>query len=493
MDVLERVFQIYGTRMYNMRFLLIPAGGYSQRLPNLSVLGKLFSPLPFKENGYQMLDLILATYLPFLTSMPPGVFLASSDAIISYSLDDNDSWSFKTGGFTALAHPSPVVVGTTHGVYVLPNNVGTHGSSFMSECLRVLQKPTVKEMEENGAIVRSFSNSGEEEDTVFSDSAFFFDHTITKKLIKFYQSNKPLKCEISSYGDFLQPLGHLASPSYIVNYTDNEHQASLQSALYAQLHGTPLSVMVLKNSNFHHLGTMQEYVDSLCGGNKFSEDFPIAKFSFVSLSTNFLAPTFVDGTIIHSVIHSWSVIPESSVVEYCDIHIAMDVGSNCIISNVQVDGFPIQRVPHKVPDNTMLHTVILKEGFVTVAFGLADDIKKSHPVEDYLEVEYFGKKLGNFIKMMDPIFDTSVTRVSLWTAKLFRVCSTPEDSFKRTLEMVLCVDECIPNHSNFTLDRSRGKWVSMAQILLLLKDTQAMVKYQKKLFDKINKQKEIQC
>lgn len=329
---------------------------------------------------------------------------------------------------------------------------------------------------------------GDEEDTIFSDSAFFFDHTITKKLIKFYRSHQPLKCEISSYGDFLQPLGHLASPSYIVDHTTNESQAQLQSALYTQLHGTPLSILVLKYSNFHHLGTMEEYVDSLCGRNNFSKDFPVVKCSFSGLSSNFVVPSCIDGTIIHSVIHPLSVVPESSVVEYCDINIAVDVGSNCIISNVHVHGFPIERMPYRIPDNTLLHTVLLKEGFVTVAFGLTDDIKKSHSVEEYLEVEYFGKKLGNFVKMKDPIFNPSLKKVSLWTAKLFPVCSTPKESFKRTLEIVLCVDECIPNHSNFALDRSHGKWVSMADILLLLKDTQAMVIYQNRLFGKIYRQ-----
>lgn len=89
MFVLDQLFQIYGNTLLDMKILLIPAGGYSQRLPNFTTLGKLFCPLPFGETNYQMLDLILATYLPFLTNMQPGVLLASSDAIISYSLSTN--------------------------------------------------------------------------------------------------------------------------------------------------------------------------------------------------------------------------------------------------------------------------------------------------------------------------------------------------------------------------------------------------------------------
>ena len=46
-------------------------------------LAPLSSPLPIVSSGppYQMLDLKLALYLPFLNAMEPGVFIAASDTI----------------------------------------------------------------------------------------------------------------------------------------------------------------------------------------------------------------------------------------------------------------------------------------------------------------------------------------------------------------------------------------------------------------------------
>ena len=89
-----------------MKVLILHAGGYSKRLPSHSCSGKIFrcprqtrtqvrlkremaymqplsSPLPIESSGppYQMLDLKLALYLPFLNVMEPGVFIAASDTI----------------------------------------------------------------------------------------------------------------------------------------------------------------------------------------------------------------------------------------------------------------------------------------------------------------------------------------------------------------------------------------------------------------------------
>ena len=49
----------------------------------MAYMQPLSSPLPIVSSGppYQMLDLKLALYLPFLNVMEPGVFIAASDTI----------------------------------------------------------------------------------------------------------------------------------------------------------------------------------------------------------------------------------------------------------------------------------------------------------------------------------------------------------------------------------------------------------------------------
>ncbi|KFM76164.1 Fucose-1-phosphate guanylyltransferase, partial [Stegodyphus mimosarum] len=322
------------------------------------------------------------------------------------------------------------------------------------------------------------------QDVIFSDSAFFFDSSVISKLLNFYKSHKPLKCELSSYGDFLQPLGLAASPSYIVEKITSEDLASTRSALYRTLYGLKLSILVLKNSNFHHLGTMKEYIDSLSCKNKFSEMFPISRFSVSAVSVNNIVPLYIEGTVMHSIIHPLSLVPESAVIECCDINIAVDIGQNCIISNVQLHGVFVQRLSFQIPENTLMHTVSVMGGYVCIACAISDDIKKTFKWKDYIEIKIFGKKLKQFIRPDDSIFSSDCSKPALWNAKLFPLCKTADEAFKKTLEIIVRIKEEEMFNLCFMPDDKVLKWVSMSDVLSL-KDTENVLKYQKELYEKI--------
>lgn len=74
------------------------------------------------------------------------------DRYCCFSDDCITEWNFKNDGFTALAHPSPLSVGVTHGVYVLPKDMEFSATTTTS-CLEVLQKPSLETMREKGAVV----------------------------------------------------------------------------------------------------------------------------------------------------------------------------------------------------------------------------------------------------------------------------------------------------------------------------------------------------
>jgi fucose-1-phosphate guanylyltransferase len=84
LHVLKELERQHPGKLDTWRVLLIHAGGFSKRLPSHSCAGKIFSPLPIRTAGgapFQMLDLKLALYLPFLAAMEPGVFVTASDDI----------------------------------------------------------------------------------------------------------------------------------------------------------------------------------------------------------------------------------------------------------------------------------------------------------------------------------------------------------------------------------------------------------------------------
>ena len=120
MYVLSKLKTTYGEAVKRWRILLLHAGGHSQRLPSATVLGKLFTPIPMgTEEMWQLFDMKLASYLPLLPRMRPGIFHAASDTIELFALEPADDWSLDREGVTALAHPSSLDIGTQHGVFVL--------------------------------------------------------------------------------------------------------------------------------------------------------------------------------------------------------------------------------------------------------------------------------------------------------------------------------------------------------------------------------------
>ena len=73
------------------------SGDQLSNLHRTNVQHTFFSPLPIVSSGppYQMLDLKLALYLPFLKAMEPGVFIAASDTIEVFDTKSLSSISIK--------------------------------------------------------------------------------------------------------------------------------------------------------------------------------------------------------------------------------------------------------------------------------------------------------------------------------------------------------------------------------------------------------------
>ena len=201
---------------------------------------------------YDLLDIKLALYSLFPARMPNGgVFLCSSDTIELFgeSIDDHD-WMLD-GDFVAIAHPSSVNIGTQHGVYVLDSNK-------FDQCVCVLQKPTIDQMEQYQAIDRRNHN-----EIVYTDSLYYFNLNVAQRLADVYHHEPNIRCEIDCYGDFMSPLGSspLARPE---GDTENNQSIRLKQKIYDKLLGSDLKVIILHQSSFNHTGTNDEYLDICC-------------------------------------------------------------------------------------------------------------------------------------------------------------------------------------------------------------------------------------
>lgn len=463
-------------------FLLHP-GGFSQRLPIASALGKIFAAVPLGDPLYQMLEIKLALFVDFPSRMKPGVLVSAADCLELCCVTEDDGALFDKPGFTALAHPSPLITGTTHGVFVLDPSKRTDLEMEKVGCLRFLHKPRIAEMRANGA-VHSDCLSLPDTEFVYTDSSFYFDFQTSRSLLNLLKELEPLTCEIDAYGDFLQALG----PNATIDYTDNtsnvtKEETSLvqtRKRIFHHLTGTPLNVLVLNNSKFYHIGTTSEYL--LC----FTEDV-VLRSELGLLSSAFSLPVKENpdedsvGVVMHSVLHPSCTVGARSVVEYSRLEAGVCIGQGSVISSCWVsEGL-------SVPGGILAHSLCVnykqRPRFLTVIFGIDDDLKfRSEAPRE--ELKLFGRSLAECLSHWElgdetVRFSGDEPRWSLWEARLFPVCSDHQSSFSMSLAMLRSV------LSGTTFRLPRDTTLMSIHEALQSKNLEEMLKFRKGLYDEI--------
>ncbi|KAK2543240.1 Fpgt, partial [Columba livia] len=481
LHVLQCLEDLYGDKWTSFVVLLIHSGGYSQRLPNASALGKIFTALPFGDPVYQMLELKLAMYIDFPAHMKPGVLVTCSDDIELYSTGAAETVTFDRPGFTALAHPSDLTVGTTHGVFVLDLRgfTGKGGLEYAS-CRQFLHKPDVGTMRERGAVCTR-GNS----ECVYTDSIFYMDHSIAKQLLMFYKQMGTVCCEIDAYGDFLQALGPGATPDYTKSTGnvagEGSQLAEVRQKLYSLLKGAALNVIVLNNSKFYHIGTTQEYLFHFTSDSKLRFELDLLPVAF-SISCGEPGTLGQSVSVIQSVAQPGCCLGPGSIVEYSRIGPEVSVGSGCIISGSQIDW------KADVPSHCFLTSLSVKISsqvqYVSMVFGVEDDLKRTVDLlSDVHLLRFCGASLAQCLhlwglQVSEQLFSSGSSRLGLWTARIFPVCSTLSESARMSLKMLNSVQQM----SAFALN---GFTLLSVEEMLAYKDVGDMLEFRKQIYDEI--------
>lgn len=468
-------------------------GGFSQRLPSASALGKIFTPMPLGDPLYQMLELKLAMYVEFPLQMKPGILVTCADDIEIYSTGEDDSVRFDKPGFTALAHPSPLSIGTTHGVFLLD----LHENSTYSEmesitCLRFLHKPSIDKMRASGAVCRRQGNCFlfSDNEFVYTDSTYYVDFNTAKSLLNLLKELEPLDCEIDAYGDFLQALGSQATIDYTsntANVTKEEHNlVEVRQKIFHLLKCTPLNVILLNNSRFYHLGTTSEYLFHFTEDDVLRSELGFLSSAF-SIHENETTEGSSGSCVMYSVLDPGCSVGAGSVVEYSRLGAGVSVGRGSIVSSCWVSA------GLSVPDGVFMHSLCVnhknQSGFVTVVFGINDNLKRSVEAPTHVgELKLFGFSLAECLSRWGLTkelvrFSGDVSSCSLWTACLFPVCPDPQNSVSMSLEML----HSVLSGSPFTLPKDT-KLMSM-QEALQCKNLEEMLKFRKGLYGDITQAK----
>lgn len=471
----------YGKSLSGFKVILIHAGGFSQRLPNASALGKIFTALPLGMPLYQMLELKFAMYVDFPSHMNPGILVTCADDIELYSIPDQEYIVFDKSGFTALAHPSPLSIGTTHGVFVLePAETPRICDMEYRNCSQFLHKPNIEKMRKCNAVCKR-----EGEEFVYTDSTYYVDYGTAMTLLTLLSEIGPLTCEIDAYGDFLQALGQKATVDYTentANVTKKEQGlVEIRRKIFRRLKGTALNVILLNNSKFYHVGTTEEYLFHFTADPCLRAELSLLSAAF---SVCDLEPSEkTRACVMHSILHPTVTVSQGSVVEYSRLDTKVKVGTRSIISGCWI-GMDLT-----VPSDAFMHSLSVnldgETGFVTVAFGIQDDLKRnvSSPA-DMKALSLFKVNLEDCVGFwglcLEKIrFSGDTSMCSLWNACIFPVCSDLKDSFEMSLGMVKALD----GGTKFTLPKNIT--LTSLQETLQNKNLEEMLKFRKKLYEDI--------
>lgn len=165
-------------------------------------------------------------------------------------------------------------------------------------------------------------------------------------------------------------------------------------------------------------------------------------------------------------IHCYQILPSSvgqrTLLEYCDIQAEASVGNNCIVSNVELPSGA------SISDDTFMMTVCVtidnSSGlYVTVVFGIKDNVKKTAPSGDLGKLQYFGLPLDKAVSLLDIVQDSKLEYVSLWHMELFPVFQSCVESVCYAIKML----NALKNGTK--IDKGNivrvGKHLSMKEIL----------------------------
>ncbi|XP_069795534.1 fucose-1-phosphate guanylyltransferase [Narcine bancroftii] len=399
--------------------------------------------LPLGKPVYQMLELKLAMYIDFPAHMKPGVLVTCADDIELYSVPE--AVVFDQPGFTALAHPSPLSIGTTHGVFVLEPCLEAGGQAELEcrSCHHFLHKPSVQAMQEAGAVCRSAraqapGGDAEAADFVYTDSVYYLDRATARRLLALLEEMGSMRCEIDAYGDFLQALGRGATGKYTRNTANVSQELDqlprIRQKIYTCLHGTPLNVAVLNNSVFYHLGTAREYLHHLTADRMLREQLELVPTPAVLCQPSSKSGDLVT-CVMESLLGPGCQVSPGSVVEYSRLGARTTVGTNSIVSGCCL------RQDVAVPPDTFLLSLCVPAGFVTAMIGTDDDLKHTVPsLSDIDDLWLLGLSLREVtkrlrLKVSQDLF-SGKDLFNLWNARIFpSPRASAEDSAAAVLEM----------------------------------------------------------
>jgi galactokinase/mevalonate kinase-like predicted kinase len=384
LKVLSREFRASGLTKFSparieetlnrLRILIIHAGGDSRRLPAYGPCGKIFTPIPGKSDS-ALGNTIFDRQFPIYRELPPSesnrgqVVVTTGDVLLFFSPKEV---KFKGKGVSGLGcHISPEQA-KNHGVFSADRN---------GQVLHFLQKPSVSQQKEKGAI-------NEQGQSLLDIGVMELDATTATKLITLcnikqkdteFNWTGPIAEEILSKGlDFYREICcAMGKEVRFENFLKNVRASgsrlseSFLVTIFDSMSKVPFYVHPLEDCTFLHFGTPRQLIET---GSELMQN------TCLSINNHIHKNGRITGT------ESW--------VEGCRIRSELTLEGENVVVGVDVDK------PLYLPAKSCL------------------DIIKGHNRDG--ENVWFVRIYGIDDSFKDP-------EKNLWDAKIFPAISSPND------------------------------------------------------------------
>lgn len=410
---------------HNKRVLVIHSGGDSKRVPQYSVCGKLFSPVP-RELPDGRPSTLFDEFLIGMAGVPSrfkeGMLVLSGDVLLLFNPLQIDA-SFE--GAAAISMKSPVEVGKDHGVFL------NDGKDYVQ---KFLHKQTAETLTEVGAV-------NGEGNVDLDTGAVLCSSDMLEALFSLIAENGEIqedkyvqfvndRSRISFYGDFLYPL---AKDSTLEQFYKEQPEGSFceelldcRTKIWDVLHGFPMKLICLSPAEFIHFGTTRELRHLL------TEE--INDYEFLGWKSTVCANCEVEGVALHKALLEENVTVEDG----CYIESSMLKGKTIVRRGAVVSNLCLEDA--EVPENTVLHAVKLRdtEKNLVRIYGVYDNPKNT--------LENKGAFLtGNLEILMEK---AGITQEDLWeeqdhylwNAKLYPAKDTQAEAVEASLILAKIIE-----------------------------------------------------
>lgn len=410
---------------HNKRVLVIHSGGDSKRVPQYSVCGKLFSPVP-RELPDGRTSTLFDEFLIGMAGVPSrfkeGMLILSGDVLLLFNPLQIDA---QFEGAAAISMKSPVEIGKNHGVFL---NDGTdHVQKF-------LHKQTEETLFAMGAV-------NEEGNVDLDTGAVLCSSELLEALFSMISEEGMIQEEkysqfvneqarISFYGDFLYPLAKDSTlEQFYQEQPEGEYCEELRKCretIWETLHGFPMKLICLSPAEFIHFGTTGELRSLL---TKEITDYEFLNWKSIVSSNR----ENCEGAIHNSLISENVKLEKGCYVENSILKRNTQIHQGAIVSMVELENT-------EVPEDTVLHAVRLKgtKEYVIRIYGVKDNPKKTWEENGaFLRGTLRDLTEKNKIEM-EEIWKSKDR--SLWTAKLYPASPSKEEALRLSMLLLKIMD-----------------------------------------------------